>query len=184
MERVCMLERQNTLLLVVDVQERLLPYIYEHDIMTDRLARFIRGTELLTVPTLVSEQYVKGLGPTVATIQEALKIYAPLEKKAFSCMRDDAIASAVEGAQRNEILLTGIETHVCVYQTARHLLERGYGVHLVTDCVSSRTQENRALAIQKLESLGAQMTSMEMALFELMGVSGTDEFKAVSKLVK
>ncbi len=179
-----MLDRKNTLLLVVDVQERLLPHIHDHANMTDRLARFIRGTEILTVPTIVSEQYVKGLGSTVPAIQDALKAYEPLEKKAFSCMGDEAMAAAIKATRRKEILLTGIETHVCVYQTACHLLERGYGVHLVTDCVSSRTAENRDLAIRKLDAQGAQMTSMEMALFELMGVSGTDEFKAVSKLVK
>lgn len=179
------MERERTGLVVVDVQERLFPHIHEHDALEAAIGRLVHGARMLALPILVTEQYVKGLGSTIASVREALEdAYAPLEKLAFSCCGDDAFVDALSGSGCRHVLLCGIETHVCVYQTAIDLLARGYYVHLITDAVGSRAPADRDVALRRIERDGALPTSVEMALFELLRVSGTSEFKAVSKIIK
>jgi nicotinamidase-related amidase len=179
------LERDRSALVVVDVQERLFPHIDEHAPLERELTRLVSGVRALSLPIVVTEQYVKGLGPTVPTVREALgEAYAPLEKMTFSCCGDRGFLAALDQTGSQHVLLCGIETHVCVYQTAMDLVARGYYVHVVTDAVGSRRAHNRTLAVHRMEHAGAVLTSVEMALFELLGTAGTDEFRAVSRLVK
>ena len=179
------LERERALLVVVDVQERLFPHIHEHQLLEKELVRLVEGCRELSLPIVVTEQYTKGIGPTIGSVRDALgDDYRPMEKMCFSCVGDEAFLEAINTLGRQQIILCGIESHVCVYQTAIDLLDRGHYVYLVTDAVGSRKASNRDLAFRRIEQAGGTLTSVEMALFELLVVSGTDEFRAVSRLVK
>jgi nicotinamidase-related amidase len=181
------LDRLQTILVVIDVQEKLMPVIENADAVLANIERLVRSCHILGVPTLVTQQYTKGLGPTVAPVQRALEEssgYNPIEKMCFSAARCEPFAAQVSALDRRLVLVAGVETHVCVYQTARDLLAKNLSVSIVADAVSSRTAQNREIALQRLLADGATITSTEMALFELTGVSGTDEFRAISKLVR
>jgi nicotinamidase-related amidase len=170
------LERTTAILLIIDVQEKLMPVIANREQLEANIVRLIRGAQILGVPILITEQYVKGLGHTVAPLRDALgDAYKPIEKSCFSGYRE---------LERKQVIVAGIETHVCVYQTVSDLLAHGYEVTLVADALSSRTIENKEIALRRMMSEGAKLSSTEMALFELTVASGTDEFRAISKLVK
>lgn len=174
----------NTVMVIIDVQEKLFRPIYEKEKLLDSLLRLIRGARAMEIPFIVTEQYPKGLGSTLPEIIDLLPEVKRLPKTVFSCYRDSGFRKELEGIARNQVLITGIETHVCVYQTTLDLLKTGYSVHIATDCVSSRTAENRALGIQRTSSAGAKLTSMEMVLFELLQIAEGDKFKAISDIVK
>ena len=181
------LDRTRAILVVIDVQERLMPVIDGREQIERNLERLIRGCHVLGVPAAVTEQYVKGLGPTVEPVRRALEEtmgYDPVEKDCFSAQGLPAFVAQMKASGRTQVLLAGVETHVCVYQTGADLLAAGYDVSIVADAVSSRTASNRDIAIRRLIAEGARLTSTEMALFELCGRSGTDEFRAISRLVK
>lgn len=164
-----------------------MPVIHERFEVERNIERLVRGAHILGVPAIVTEQYVKGLGPTVEPLRNALAEtggYRPIEKSCFSAHGCAPFAAQLAALDRRQVLLAGVETHVCVYQTARDLLAGGWNVWIAADAVSSRTARNRDIALQRLTSDGARLTSTEMALFEMLGVAGTDEFRAVSKLVK
>jgi nicotinamidase-related amidase len=170
------LDRSNAVLFVIDVQEKLMPVISNHKAIERNIERLIRGAKILGVPIVVTEQYVKGLGHTVAPLRDALgDDYKPIEKACFSGYRQ---------LDRKQVIVAGIETHVCVYQTVSDLLANGYEVTIVADAVSSRAEENKDIALRRMLADGAKLSSTEMVLFELTAVSGTDEFRAISKLVK
>ena len=179
------LQRANTILLIIDVQEKLMAVIDGAKGVLRNIDRLVRGAEILGVPVLVTEQYVKGLGPTVDSIREALgERYRPIEKDCFSAHGCAAFAAQLAALERTQIVVAGVETHVCVYQTVMDLLAAGLEVTVAADAVSSRTAENRKIALDRLISEGAKLSSTEMALFELTGVSGTDEFRAIARLIK
>jgi nicotinamidase-related amidase len=181
------LDRNDTVLVIIDVQERLMPVIHERFDVEGNIERLVRGTHLLGVPTLLTEQYVKGLGPTVEPIRRALEEtsgYRPIEKSCFSAHGSTAFSAQLAALDRRHVLMAGVEAHVCVYQTVRDLLRVGRTVSILADAVSSRTAQNKDIALRRLMAEGAKLSSTEMALFELLGVSGTDEFRAISKLVK
>lgn len=178
------LEVRHVQALCIDIQERLFPHIDQHDELADRCRRLIQGFRVLDVPITVTEQYVKGLGPTISVIQEALGEYQAHEKMSFSCCGVHAVEAAILGAGRNQVVLFGIETHVCVLQTALDLLSQGRTVIVVEDAVSSRSANDKRVAIERMRHHGAIITTVESVLFELLGTSGTDTFKAISALVK
>jgi nicotinamidase-related amidase len=181
------LDRSRTILLIIDVQERLLPVIDDHANVELNIVRLVRGTHLLGIPSVVTEQYVKGLGPTVEPVRRALEEtsgYHPIEKDCFSAQGSPDFAHQLQSTGRTQVVLCGVETHVCVYQTASDLLAAGYEVSLVADAVSSRTARNREIAIRRRAGDGVRLTTTEMALFEICTRSGTDEFRAISRLVK
>ena len=164
-----------------------MPVIHERFDVERNIERLVRGAHILGVPALVTEQYVKGLGPTVEPLRAALEEtggYRPIEKNCFSAHGCEAFAAQFAALDRRQILLAGVEAHVCVYQTARDLLAAGANVWIVADAVSSRTARNRDIALQRLTAEGAKLSSTEMALFEMLVTAGTEEFRAVSKLVK
>ena len=181
------LDRTDTVLILIDLQEKLMPVIDGAGEVLRNAERLVRGCHLLGVPVLVTEQYVKGLGGTVEPLRRALEEtsgYRPIEKSCFSAAGCDAFAEELARCGRAQILVAGVETHVCVYQTVADLLGRERFVSVVADAVSSRTPSNRELALRRMESDGAKLTSTEMALFELTVHAGTDEFRAISRLVK
>ena len=164
-----------------------MPVIHERFDVERNIDRLIRGAHILGIPTIVTEQYVKGLGPTVAPLRVALEEtsgYRPIEKDCFSAQGCAPFAAQLAALDRRQVLIAGVETHVCVYQTVRDLLGAGWKVWIIADAVSSRTPRNRDIALERLTSEGAKLSSTEMALFEMLVVSGTDEFRAVAKLVK
>lgn len=179
-----MLYKEETVLVLIDIQGKLAQIVDESDFVVTNIANVVQGAKLLQVPILWLEQYPKGLGPTDERIAMHLTDQQPIEKITFSAYDTEAFVQALEQTGRKKVLLAGIETHICVYQTAAHLLANGYEVEVLADCVSSRTAGNREVGIQKMMQLGATITSVEMALFEMQQVAKGDTFKAISKLVK
>jgi nicotinamidase-related amidase len=177
------LERRRAALAVIDVQEAFRPAVVDFERVARNAAVLVQGSRTLGLPVLVTEQYPKGLGNTVPELARYLDGITPVEKVCFSAADSDEFRAALEQSGRDQVLLCGIESHVCVNQTADDLLARGIEVHVATDAVSSRTEENRDLGLHKMERAGAVLTSVETALFELLGAAGTPEFKEVQKLV-
>jgi nicotinamidase-related amidase len=175
------LDRDRAVLIVVDVQEAFRPAVRKFDKVAANVATLVEGAKALDVPIIVTEQYPRGLGSTVAEVAEHLpEGTEPIDKVCFSA----AEADGFDLGGRAQAIVCGIESHVCVSQTAHDLMSRGVQVHVVRDAVSSRTDENRDLGLRKMEGSGAVITSVEMALFELLGAAGTPEFKTVQALVK
>jgi nicotinamidase-related amidase len=172
-------------LLVIDMQERLLPAIDRHEAVTARAATLIRAARILDIPLLWSEQYRKGLGETVAPIREAIGDAAtPMEKLSFGCLGDDAQKRAIENAGRRQLILCGIETHVCVMQTALLAIGQGYEVFLAEDALGSRRADDRDVALRRMAQAGAAPASVEMLIMEALGEAGTPQFKAILPLLK
>jgi nicotinamidase-related amidase len=177
---VSILERGRAALVVVDVQEGFRAAVHDFELVAANAAVLVQAAGVLELPVVVSEQYPKGLGSTVPEVGEHLDGLRPLEKLCFSA----ADAEGFDLAGRDQVLLCGVESHVCVWQTAHGLLSRGVEVHVAGDAVGSRTPANRDLGLHRMESAGATLTSVETALFELLGAAGTEEFKRVQALVK
>jgi nicotinamidase-related amidase len=175
-----MLDRNRAALVVVDVQEAFRPVVRSFDAVVQNVARLIQGARALGVPVVATEQYPKGLGHTVPEVAEHLDGTEPIEKTCFSASQADGFS--LDG--RDQVLLCGIESHVCVWQSAHDLLSKGLEVHVARDAVTSRTDENRDLGVHKMEAAGAVVTSVETALFEMLGVAGSDEFKVIQRLIK
>lgn len=175
-----LLDRRRAALVVVDMQEAFRPAVLDFKGTAAAVATLVRGARILGLPIVASEQYPKGLGRTVPEVAEQLAGVEPLEKVCFSA----AAADGFDLGGSEQALLCGIETHVCVSQTAHDLLDRGIEVHVARDAVTSRTEANRELGLHKMEGSGAVLTSVETALFELVEAAGTDDFKQVQGLVK
>ncbi|MDX2144810.1 MAG: hydrolase [Rhodospirillaceae bacterium] len=182
-----LLDRARSQLLIVDVQERLLPAMHEGERMVERCAVLLQAAQRLRVPVTLSEQYRKGLGATVERLHN-LKGDAPvLEKMHFSCAADGAITARLQGLAahgRRQVVIGGIESHVCVLQSALGFKAMGLDVFVVADAVTSRRPDSVALALDRFRANGVGVINTEMALFEWLHVSGTAEFKELSKLIK
>jgi len=158
--------------------------MYEQKRVKDNIIRMVEGAKTLKIPIIWTEQYSKGLGPTIPELRAALGGHTCYEKITFSCADDNQILKAVEKANPRDILLCGIEAHVCVYQTAADLIDRGNRVHLVSDAVMSRHKSNHEIALQRMEQIGVNITSVEMALFEFQGAAKGETFKPIAALIK
>lgn len=164
-----------------------MPVIHERAEVERNIERLIRGTHVLGIPVVLTEQYVKGLAQTVEPLRNVLAEtsgYRPIEKNCFSAQGCDAFVTQLAALERRQIVLAGVEAHVCVFQTALDLLAAGFGVWIAADAVSSRSPQNKAIALQRLVSEGVKLSSTEMALFELLRVAGTNEFREISKIVR
>jgi nicotinamidase-related amidase len=171
-------------LVVVDIQEKLLPAIHENQRVIANTVRLIKGATIMGLPIFVTEQYPVGLGPTVPEVAAAVPGFAPLEKLAFSSCGAEGFIAALEAKGVSDVILCGIEAHVCVTQTCLDLLDRGFRPFVAADAISSRTPENHRIAVERMRDAGAVIVSTEMILFELLGRAGTEEFKQVLPLVK
>jgi len=178
------LSKDNSLLVIVDIQERLAVAMTEKERVVTNTLHLIEAARLLSVPLLVTEQYPKGLGPTVSEIKEAVQAYAPLEKITFSCCGEHSFNNAVSETGKKQIILAGMETHVCVLQTCIDLLRENYDVHVVSDAICSRTKQNYKIAIEYMRDAGAVITCTETVLFQLLEKAGTEAFKAISRRIK
>ena len=189
-----MLQSHSALLVVVDVQVKLLPSIHEAEETVGQICKLIRGFRIAGAPILTTEQYRKGLGESDPRIQEAIAEKHPmtgqshrfeaLEKMCFSCVKDEGFLKALEASGRRQVVLCGIETHVCVHQTALDLVGRGYHVEVAADAVSSRAARNREIALKRMVAEGVKLTTVEMAVFEMLEVCGTEAFKAWVKVIR
>jgi nicotinamidase-related amidase len=146
--------------------------------------RMIKGAQVLDIPIIWNEQLPDKLGTTIPEVREALKEASPLVKNTFSCCGNDTFSHQLGALDREQVLLVGMETHVCVYQTAIDLLEAGYEVYLVADAVSSRSLENKQIGIEAIRDAGAKLTSVEMCLFETLGVAEGERFRQIINIVK
>ncbi len=179
------LNRNDAVLLVVDVQERLCRVMDEAGLekLTENIVILQEAARELGVPIVVTEQYVKGLGETIPALKE--KYAGPaIEKVAFGCCGEAAFPARLKAFGRRQVIVTGMESHVCVLQTVLGLLDEGYHVHLVKDAVLSRREENRQVGIEVSVAAGAVPTSTEAVLFQLLRVAGSDEFRKLAKLVR
>ena len=179
-----MLSLENTMLLVVDVQGNLAQAMCEKEFLFENLKRIIKGAHIFDMPVLFTEQIPEKLGPTIPEIAELLPGVQSIHKSTFSCCDDEGFMEKLKTINRGQILVTGIEAHVCVYRTTVDLIDLGYEISLVADCVSSRTAMNKAIGTESMINKGAKLTSTEMALFELMKVAEGDVFSKMIKIVK
>ncbi len=180
------LEADRCALVVVDIQEKLLPPIFNKDALVKNSQLLIRVAHILKMPVMITTQYAKGLGATVKDIAELAPDVVPIDKLDFSCFGKDAFCSAVKAlpGNRNTMLLCGMESHICVMQTALGALQQGYLVHVASDAVGSRAEWNWKIGLDRMQAAGAVISSTEMMIYELLRQSGTAEFKELLKYIK
>ena len=181
------IHRADAVLIVIDVQEKLMPVIDRHDEVARNIERLVRGCKVLDVPAMLTEQYVKGLGPTIPPVKGAFEEtsgYEPIEKNCFSGYACAEFVTALRLLQKKQAIVAGIETHICVYQTVVDLMANGYQVTIVADAAGSRSASNKDVALRRMVAEGAKLSSTEMALFEMLVAAGTDEFRDIARLVK
>jgi nicotinamidase-related amidase len=175
------LRPEECALLVIDIQEKLLPPIFNKDALVRNAQLLIRLANILRLPTLVSTQYTRGLGSTVPEISSLLSHPHPIDKLEFSCFSNDQFCGSMKSVpgNRNTLLLCGMETHICVMQTALGALNRGFLVHVASDAVGSRTEANWNVGLKRMEAAGSLISSTETIIYELLRASGTPAFKAM-----
>ncbi|MCP5159680.1 MAG: hydrolase [Gammaproteobacteria bacterium] len=176
-----LIRAETSCLLVVDFQERLMPAIHNADSVVANGAWLVQIAQRLKIPVLVSEQYPKGLGPTVAAIRDWLPAAAFMEKMHFSCAAELDCMRRIDALGRQQIIVIGAEAHVCVLQTALDLQGAGKAIYLVADAVSSRSPRDVELAVERMRAEGVQVVSREMVAFEWLHRSGTDNFREISR---
>jgi nicotinamidase-related amidase len=174
----------ETVALVIDIQEKLFPHIDNHKQLQANCEILLSGLNVMDIPLLVTEQYPKGLGPTIKSVSKLINDFDPIEKLSFSCCGEQKFLDTLHEHGKRNILVCGIETHVCVLQTVMDLIERGYHPVVIEDCVSSRKPSDRETALKRMAREGVIITTYESILFELCQVAGTKEFKQISRLVK
>ncbi|MBE0431669.1 MAG: hydrolase [Dehalococcoidia bacterium] len=179
-----MLRIDDTVMIVIDVQEKLTRVMHQREELIDNLQKLIKGMLVLGIPIIVTEQYPQGLGATVREVSQLLVNVDPVPKLSFSCCGDESFVSRLQALGPRQVLVSGIESHVCVHQSVSDLIGSGYEVQVVTDAVSSRTPENRMTGFNLMSGNGAALTSTETVLFELLKIAKGPEFKAISKIVK
>jgi nicotinamidase-related amidase len=179
-----MLKTENVALLIVDIQGNLAQAMHGKELLFKNVQKLIKGTQVLGIPILWTEQNPQGLGLTIPEIADILSNIKPISKMSFSCCQNNRFVQALKALNRKQVLIAGIEAHVCVYQTAVDLVDLGYEVQVVTDAVSSRNMENKEIGLQKMRDSGVSLTSVETALFELLKVAEGEQFREILKIVK
>jgi len=180
------LEADRCALIVVDIQEKLLPPIFEKDRLIRNSQLLIRAAGILDIPSLITTQHARGLGNTVPEIASLLHGTQPIDKQLFSCFGSDVFRTAVKRlpGSRNTVLLCGMENHICVMQTALAALREGYIVHVASDAVSSRSEWNWKIGLDRMRAAGAVISSTEMIVYELIGSSASPAFKSLLPYLK
>ncbi len=179
-----MLDVKQCSLVVVDVQGKLAQLMHGKETLFKNIQILIQAAKILDIPILWAQQCPAALGPTVPEIAELLAGHEPINKSAFSCCDDETFNTRLNELRRHQVLLCGIETHVCIYQTAVDLLRKGFAVDVPADAVSSRTLENKQIALQRMAGLSVNISCVEMALFELLRTAKHPKFRQVAKLIK
>jgi nicotinamidase-related amidase len=184
MKKPNLLNPANTVLVAIDFQERLFTVMHDKEKLLRQVVKLIQGAVVLDIPVILTEQYPRGLGPTLPEIAGLLPDVKPIEKTCFSCCDAESFNASLAATNRKQVLIYGIEAHICVYQTAVALSQAGYDVQVVADCVSSRDPENKMVSLFKMGAAGIPPTTMETALFELLKIGSGDKFKQISNIVK
>ena len=179
-----LLTRNDTAFVVIDLQEKLVPAMSDRETLEDKSVRLIKGMKVLGIPTIVTQQYTKGLGETIPSVAEALGDFRHVEKNTFGCMANEEFASRIKESGKKNIVVCGIEAHICVQQTVLQLIEEGYNVYLVADCVASRNENDKPWSITRMGEAGAIITTYEAVLYEILRDSKADGFKDISAIVK
>jgi nicotinamidase-related amidase len=179
-----MLNPDRSVLVVIDVQEKLSAVMHEQDALIENAVKAVAGAKILGLPIIRTEQNPKGLGETIPKIAELLSDVPSVTKLSFSCCGEPNFMNQLAALNRRQVLVLGIESHVCVYQTVADLLEEGYETQVIADAISSRTLENKTIGLERCKELGASITSAETALFELLKKAEGDKFKQMLKIVK
>jgi len=179
-----MLEIQNACLVVVDVQGKLAQLMVDKDSLFKNIRILIQAAKILDIPILWCQQVPEALGPTVPEIAELLADEEPIDKACFSCCGEERFTAELNALGKEQVLLCGIEAHICIYQTAMDLMEGGLDVTVVADAVSSRTEQNRETALDRLSAEGTNISSTEIALFELLRTARHPQFREIARLVK
>ena len=179
-----MLNAENSLFFLIDIQDRLVGMLKNREEIAKNNSILTKAAKILGVPVIASEQYPNGLGSTILEVREYLNTENILEKTSFSALATDTIKAKLESLNRKKVVLTGIETHICVYQTARALLDAGYEVYVVKNACSSRSSKDYRTALELMRDYGAKLTCVETVLFELLGSSKYPNFKQIQALIK
>jgi len=179
-----MLKQKDCCLVIVDVQGKLAQLMHNKDNLFKNIRILIQSAKILDIPILWCQQVPGALGPTAPEISELLKDDRPINKSSFSCAGCDEFNNKLKELTRKQVMICGIETHVCVYQTAIDLLARDYEVEVIADAVSSRTAENKQIGLNKMAAEGAKISCVETALFELLKTAEHPQFRQIAKLVK
>ncbi|MFN8296369.1 MAG: hydrolase [Chitinophagales bacterium] len=183
MARTGLIQKEKTALLIIDIQEKLMPVIQDAEVVFANTNRLLKGASVLNIPVILTEQYPKGLGNTCSEIELSENILQ-VEKMCFSCMQSEDVIQQLKTNNITTLILCGVESHICVLKTALEALENNFEVHVVADAVSSRTKENKQLALERIRQSGAFIVSTEIILFQLIDEAGTEAFKAISRLIK
>ncbi len=178
------LDKNDTMLLIIDIQERLAVVMKEKDKVVKNTQHMIELARMINLPLVVTEQYPKGLGRTVPELQSSIPGYKPIEKTTFDCCGEPSFLSEINKFGKKKIIVTGMETHVCVLQTTTSLLQAGFVTHVVQDAICSRTKENWKTGLAFMHDAGAIVTCTETVLFQLLRVAGTEEFKKISQRIR
>lgn len=178
------LSTETTALLIIDIQEKVLAVMNNPKDVTTNTIKLVKGFKVLNLPIFFTEQYPKGLGSTASVIAKELEGLSPIQKMSFSCFGADDLFTRLQDNNVSQVVIAGIESHVCVQQTVLDLLANGFQVNVAADAVSSRKLTDYNIALERMRSHGAEITTTESILFELLNVSGTDEFNQISKIVK
>jgi nicotinamidase-related amidase len=176
--------QNETAAVVIDIQEKLLPHIYEGENILQNCLTLIEGLKILAIPIIITQQYTKGLGATVPSIVQKFPEFAYIEKISFSCHEEPAFREQILSLGKSNIILCGIESHVCVLQTCIDLLSAGLIPVVVEDCISSRKPNDKRIATDRMRKEGACITTCESLLFELTRFAGSETFKNISRIVK
>ena len=179
-----MLQIHNCCLIVVDVQGKLAQLMYDKHALFKNIQILIKAAKILDIPVLWCQQCPDSLGPTVPEIAQLLAADEPINKAAFSCCGSEEFNARLNELARQQVVLCGIEAHVCIYQTAVDLLRKGFGVDVIAEAVSSRTAENKQIALSRMAGQGVNISCTEMALFELLKTAEHPQFKQIAKLIK
>ena len=179
-----MLNTEEAVLVMVDFQARLAGIVDRKELVLPNALKLVNGCQALEVPILPTLQVPEKLGPMPPELEGALGDVTPIPKVVFSALREPAFLLALRQTGRSQVLLTGIEAHVCVLQTGLDLLDAGYSVYVLSDSIFSRTAENHQLALTRLHDAGATLTSVEMALFEMIRTSAHPQFRTISQIIK
>ena len=178
------IKKEDSILLAVDFQEKLMPVIKNNEEIAKTVVKLVKGCNAVDVPVMVTQQYTKGLGDTIEEIKNEIKDFSYIEKSTFSCCGGQDFMEALKATGKNTVILTGVEAHICVLQTALDLLENGYKVFLVYDCIGSRNNNDKKYAGRRMCDAGAIGTTYESVLFELCGGASEPGFREISKIVK
>ena len=179
-----MFDIRKCCLVVVDVQGKLAELMCDRETLFRNIRILIKSAKILDIPIIWCQQVPRALGPTVPEVAQLLAGNEPIDKSSFSCCGSDEFNSKLDALKRQQVILCGIETHVCIYQTAADLQEKGSDITVIADAVSSRTLENKQIAITKMEAIGVEIYSTEMALFELLKTAEHPQFKQIAMLIK